>query len=295
MADELVSGLLKDSDLRVVLVTTGELSRHARGVHRAEAASAALFAQGLTAAALLGSLQKKEDSRINLQLECDGPLRGLFVDGDSSGVVRGYVKNPIVSHLGSEGEYRWRPALGNKGFLSVLRDLGEGEYYRSSVELVHFDLAKDLERYFTVSDQVPSRVFLTVLPSAEGDSEPLGTVVGLLVQTLPDGNREEFQALGERLARDFERTVAEHARQGAPALLRALVPQADLEIMSRYPLRYTCTCSKDRVKRALLAMGREELEDLLAKEGKAEATCHFCTTHYEVSGEEIREMLGSMV
>jgi molecular chaperone Hsp33 len=120
-------------------------------------------------------------------------------------------------------------------------------------------------------------------------------VVGLLVQTLPDGNREDFQALGERLARDFERTVAEQASQGAPALLRALVPQPDLEVMSRYPLSYTCTCSKDRVKRALLAMGREELEDVLAKEGKAEATCHFCTTHYEVSGEEIREILGSMV
>ncbi len=295
MADELVSGLLKDSDLRVVLVTTAELSRHARDVHRSEAGSAALFAQGLTAAALLGSLQKKEDSRINLQLECDGPLRGLFVDGDSSGVVRGYVKNPYVSHLGSEGEYRWRPALGNKGFLSVLRDLGEGEYYRSSVELEHFDLAKDLERYFTVSDQVPSRVYLTVQPAGPGSSEPLGTVVGLLVQTLPDGNREDFKALGERLARDFERTVAEQASQGAPALLRALVPQPDLEVMSRYPLSYTCTCSKDRVKRALLAMGREELEDLLAKEGKAEATCHFCTTHYEVSGEEIREILGSMV
>jgi len=295
MADELVSGLLKDSDLRVVLVTTGELSRHARDVHKAEPASAALFAQGLTAAALLGSLQKKEDSRINLQLECDGPLRGLFVDGDSSGVVRGYVKNPYVSHLGSEGHYRWRTALGNKGFLSVLRDLGEGEYYRSSVELEHFDLAKDLERYFTVSDQVASRVFLAVLPAGEGGSEPLGTVVGLLVQTLPDGDREEFQVLGERLARDFERTVAEQASQGAPALLRALVPQPDLDVMSRYPLRYTCTCSKDRVKRALLAMGREELEDLLAKDGKAEATCHFCTTYYEVSGEEIREILGSMV
>jgi molecular chaperone Hsp33 len=295
MADELVSGLLKDSDLRVVLVTTSELARHARDVHRSEPGSAALFAQGLTAAALLGSLQKKEDSRINLQLECDGPLRGLFVDGDSSGVVRGYVKNPYVSHLGSEGVYRWRPALGNKGFLSVLRDLGEGEYYRSSVELEHFDLARDLERYFTVSDQVSSRVFLTVLPAGEGASEPLGTVAGLLVQTLPDGNREEFQALGERLSRDFERTVAEHASQGTPALLRALVPQPDLEVMSRYPLRYTCTCSKDRVKRALLAMGREELEDLLAKEGKAEATCHFCTTHYEVSGEEIRELLGSVL
>ncbi len=295
MADELVSGLLKDSDLRVVLVTTGELSRHARDVHQSQPASAVLFAQGLTAAALLGSLQKKEDSRINLQLECDGPLRGLFVDGDSSGVVRGYVKNPYVSHLGSEGHYRWRTALGNKGFLSVLRDLGGGEYYRSAVELESFDLTKDMERYFSMSDQLPTRLYLTVLPGvSDGTPEPLGTVVGLLLQPLPDGDQAAFRQLGDRMARDFESTVKAHAGQGATALLKALVPQPDLEVMSRYPVSFTCSCSKERVKRALMILGREELEDILATEGEAKADCHFCTTHYVVTGEEIREILAEL-
>src|SRR5262249_7996945 len=158
MADELVSGLLKETDLRVVLVTASELARRARELHRSATASASLLAQGLTAGALLASLQKS-DSRVNLQLECDGPLRGLFVDGETSGVLRGYAKNPLVSHVGNEGEYHWRPALGNKGFLSVLRDLGGGEYYRSAVELESFDLAKDLERYFAISDQLPTRVY----------------------------------------------------------------------------------------------------------------------------------------
>ena len=293
MADELVSGLLKNTVLRVVLVTTTELSRRARELHHSEAASASLMAQGLTAAALLAALQKGE-SRVNLQLECDGLLRGLFADADTGGVVRGYVKNPLVSHEGAEGEYHWRPALGNKGFLSVLRELGEGEYYRSSVELERFELAGDLERYFSMSDQLPTRVFLVVLPGqGEGAREPLGTVAGLLLQPLPDGDREAFRALGERLAADFPRAVEAQATRGTTALLKALVPEPDLEVMSRYPLSFTCSCSREGVKRALLAMGREELEDLLAKEGKAEADCHFCTTHYEVSGDEIRELLAS--
>jgi molecular chaperone Hsp33 len=294
MADELVSGLLKETDLRVVLVTASELARRARELHRSATASASLMAQGLTAGALLAALQKS-DSRVNLQLECDGPLRGLFVDGDTSGVLRGYVKNPLVSHAGAEGQYHWRPALGNKGFLSVLRDLGGGEYYRSSVELERFDLAKDLERYFTISDQVPSRVYLTVLPEkSDGSAEPLGLVAGLLLQPLPNGDREAFQALGDRLAREFESTLRAHGTQGATALLKTLVPQADLEVMSRYPVSFTCSCSKDRVKRALMSMGREELEDILAKEGEAKADCHFCTTHYVVTGEEIREILAAM-
>ncbi|NBD07521.1 MULTISPECIES: Hsp33 family molecular chaperone HslO [Corallococcus] len=292
MPDELVSGLLKASDLRLVLATTGALSRQARASHQSMPASAALLSQGLTAAALMGALRKGTDSRINLQLECDGPLRGLFVDGDANGVVRGYVKNTLVEYVGTEGHYHWRPVLGNHGFLSVLRDQGGGEYYRSSVELEHFDLVADLERYFHQSDQVPSHLLMTQLPGVvDGQEDALGTVVGLLVQPLPNGDKDAFHALGTRLRAQFETAVRAHARDGALTLLRSLVPEADLEVMSRYPLRFTCSCSRDRVKLALLAMGREELQDLLEKEGQAEATCQFCTTRYVIPGAEIQQML----
>jgi molecular chaperone Hsp33 len=294
MADELVSGLLKDVDVRVVLALTGELSRQARTPHKSEPASAALLSQGLTAAALMGALQKG-DSRINLQLECDGPLRGLFVDGDTSGLVRGYTKNPHVAHVGAEGEYRWRPVLGNKGYISVLRDIGEGEYYRSSVELERFDFAEDLERYFALSDQVATQLTLEQLPVVmDGVSEPLGIVAGLLLQPLPSGDREAFQALGRQLKEELRAALQAHAAEGGAAVLKALLPgRTDLEIMSRYPLRFSCTCSRERVKNALLAMGREELTELLEKEGKAEVSCQFCTTQYVIPSEEIRELLAA--
>ncbi|HYI00365.1 Hsp33 family molecular chaperone HslO [Hyalangium sp.] len=294
MADELVSGLLKDVDVRVVLALTSELSRQARGTHKSEPASAALLSQGLTAAAMAAALQKG-DARINLQLECDGPLRGFFVDGDTSGLVRGYTKNPLVAHMGAEGEFRWRPVLGNKGYISVLRDIGDGEYYRSSVELERFDFAEDLERYFVMSDQVATRLKLEQLPTGgNGASEPLGIVAGVLLQPLPNGDREAFQALGLQVKQRFREVLSVHAAEGGAALLKALLPErSDLDIMSRYPLRFSCTCSRDRVKSALLAMGREELTDLLEKEGKAEVTCQFCTTQYVIPGEEIRELLAA--
>jgi molecular chaperone Hsp33 len=240
----------------------------------------------------MGALQKDRDTRINVQVECDGPLRGLFVDGDGNGILRGYVKNTFVEYVGTEGRYHWRPVLGNKGFLSVLRDQGGGEYYRSSVELEHFDLVADLERYFHQSDQVPTRLFMTQLPTpVDGKSDPLGTVVGLLMQPLPNGDLDVFQAHGDRLRQEFVTVAQAHGSQSASTLLNALFPEADLDIMSRYPLRFTCSCSRDRVKRALLAMGREELQDLLEKEGQAEATCQFCSTRYVIPGEEIRGML----
>jgi molecular chaperone Hsp33 len=294
MADELVSGLLKDVDVRVVLALTPELSRQARATHKSEQASAALLSQGLTAAALMAALQKS-DTRINIQLECDGPLRGFFVDGDNSGLVRGYTKNPYVAHIGAEGEYHWRPVLGNKGYISVLRDIGEGEYYRSSVELERFDFVEDLERYFVISDQVATQVKLEQIATAgNGASEPLGIVAGVLLQPLPDGDREAFQALGAEIKQRFREVLQAHAAEGGAATLKALLPgRSDLEIMSRYPLRFGCSCSRDRVKNALLAMGREELTDMLEKEGKAEVTCQFCTTQYVIPAEEIREMLSA--
>jgi molecular chaperone Hsp33 len=289
MADELVSALINGPDLRVALALTSELCRHARGLAALRPASAAILAEGLTAGALMGSLMK-ERTRLNLQLECDGPLRGLFVDADGQGEVRGYVKNRAVEHVGSAGEFHWRPVLGNSGFLSVLRDLGGGEPYRSSVELRHFDLARDLEAYFDTSEQVRTQVLLACVPDA-GDE--LAVVGGLLLQPLPGGDVEALAQHGARLKAPGTFPAALRAAPGSSpvAVLKALFPGVDLEIMARFPLRFRCSCSEERVKRALLAMGREELEDLLSREGQAEVTCQFCSTRYVIPPEQIRALL----
>jgi len=289
MADELVSALLRAEDLRLVLALTSDLSRRARELASMRPGSAAVLAQGLTAGLLLAALQK-ERTRLNLQLECDGPLRGLFVDASSSGEVRGYVKNPLVEHIGGEGEFRWRPVLGNSGFLSVLRDQGGGEYYRSSVQLGRFDMARDLEAFFAESEQIRTAVLLGLV--AEGE-EPLSVVGGLLIQPLPDGDLESLAGHARRLEAPgaFQAGLQAGAKSGASAAVKALFPGSDLEVLARYPVAFQCSCSKERVKNALLAMGRAELDDLLAKDGQAEVTCQFCSTRYTVSGEEIRKLL----
>jgi molecular chaperone Hsp33 len=289
MADELVSALLRAEGLRVVLALTSDLSKRARELAGMRPGSAAMLAQGLTAGLLLAALQK-ERTRLNLQMECDGPLRGLFVDASSSGEVRGYVKNPLVEHIGGEGEFRWRPVLGNSGFLSVLRDQGGGEYYRSSVQLGRFDLAKDLKAFFVESEQIRTEVQLGLLSQGE---EPLAVVGGLLMQPLPDGDVEALAGHAARLEAPgaFEADLQIGVKSGAAAAVKALFPGSDLEVMARYPVAFQCSCSKERVKNALLAMGRAELDDLLAKDGQAEVTCQFCSTRYTVSGEEIRRLL----
>jgi molecular chaperone Hsp33 len=288
--DQRVSGILKGTDLRVVLVLCTDAAREARRLHRLEPTSAALLAQGYAAAALAAALQK-ELTQLNLQLECDGPLRGLLVDAGSDGSLRGYAKNPFLNVELTRSEYHWRPALGNSGFLSMLREHKKGEFYRSSIELKHFDIARDLEEFFRISEQVPTAVELALAPA---ENEPLGVVAGVLLQALPGADPTELEKLAEAIRRE-QRLLAALSGLGfspsAKRLCEALFPGLELEQLSEVPIKLQCTCSKERVLRALQTMGREELEDLLAKDGKAEADCQFCGRHYLVGPDELKAML----
>ncbi len=288
MSDELFTALLPGTGLRVVAALTTNLSREAHRIHGAGPGSAALLAEALTAVALLGALQK-ERTRVSLQLECDGPVRGLFVDADG-GSLRGYVKRPGLALVGDEGTFHWRPLLGNSGYLSVLRDLGKGEYYRSSVELEAFELGRDLERYFRVSDQVETLARIRTVPVGQ---ELFGAVGGLLLQKLPDGDAQVLEEAGRRLTPAVLDAALLAAGGSGPGLLRELFPGAEVDVLSKRPLEFRCGCSRERVHRALLALGPAELEDLLRTEGQAEATCEFCTTRYVIPGDELRTLIGS--
>ena len=178
-------------------------------------------------------------------------------------------------------EFRFRPALGNSGFLSVLRDLGHGDYYRSSVELQAMELGADVERYLEQSDQVESVLRLEV---QEEGAEVLGRVAGLLLQPLPGGDREALARFRESLGPGgaFARAVAENGNAGAQVLMQRLFPGEALEFTARYPVQFRCRCSLERVLNALAALGKADLQALMEEQGKASVTCDFCATAYEV-------------
>jgi len=201
MSDRLCRGLVPHGGLRAVYARVGDIARMARVLHGLYPTAAQLFAEALAAGAVLGALQK-HDGRVNLQLECDGPLAGLFVDADHAGNVRGYVRRPSVNFPGDPVRGA-RAALGGSGFLSVLRDLG-GQHYRSAVELSAFDLAEDLRRWFRASEQVDTALDLAVVGRG---GEPLAEVAALLVQKLPDGDPAAL-ASGSRGASSARRCSA---------------------------------------------------------------------------------------
>jgi molecular chaperone Hsp33 len=283
MSDRLCRGLVPPRGLRAVLARVGDTARMARVLHGLYPTSAHLFAQTLAAGAVLGALQK-DGGRVNLQLECDGPVAGLFVDADTSGNVRGYVRRPAVSFPG-EPAHGARAALGGSGFLSVLRAVGGGQHYRSAVELAAFDVAEDLRRWFRASEQVRTAIDVAVVPR---DGEPLGEVAALLVQTLPDGDDAALDFASRRLA---EGALAAGLARGAPAQeIIGDVCGDGFELLADGEIAYRCGCSQERARAAVSALGVEGVHDVIAKEREAVITCEFCRQRYVVAEPELREI-----
>lgn len=290
MTDSVVRAILPRENLKVVGVVGTAAMRKAQALHQLKPVSAALLGQAMCGGALLAALQK-DDTGINLQLECDGPLRGLFVDASAAGAVRGYVKNAWLDLQGQPGPFQWRPALGNSGFLSVLKDIGGNDYYRSSIQLQAMDLSADLNAYFVASEQVATQLAISVAPAG---GERFGVVAGLLLQALPGGDVESLKRRGATLSQALSRALEKGEALTAAALVRSAVDGDDLEVLATYPLLWRCTCSKERVLETLASLGKSELEQMLKEQGTAVVTCQFCSTRHEATKEDLQRLLATV-
>jgi molecular chaperone Hsp33 len=284
--DLLLRGIVRDRGLRVILVQATELARLGRMLHGLAPTSAAVFAEALAAGLVLGALQK-EDTRVNLHLKVDGPLAGLLVDADAQGNVRGWIRQPQVNFPGDPAVGR-RASLGGGGTLSVLRDLGGGQFYRGSVDVGEGTLTEHLRHFFAESEQVETALEVAVLPAGK---EPLGAVVAVLVQRLPDGDPA---ALGEVRARLASGALEAALQEGLPpAAAAAAVAGPGLEVLEEREVAYRCACSRERALNAVSALGNDGLASVLAQapgERKVEMDCEFCKQVFVFDEPELREL-----
>lgn len=286
MPDRICRGLYPSRGVRVIFARVTETARLARMLHGLYPTSAHLFAQGLAAGALLGALQKRDDARANLQLECDGPVGGFLVDADAVGNVRGYVRHAEV-HFPGDPTLGARAALGGTGHLTVLRPTNEGGFYRSTVHLEAFDLVEDLRRWFTVSEQVATALDLCVLP--RGD-EPLGDVVGLLVQRLPDGDARAIEEVRARLAAGALPAALAEDRHAQAAI--TAVAGDGFELLADMEVAWRCSCDHARARAAVSALGITGIDEVLAAERQVVIDCQFCKKRYVIDEPELREIRG---
>ena len=283
MPDHLSLGVLPDLGLRVVFARVADTARASRSLHGLSPTSAYLFAQALAAAALFGATQR-EGGRANLQIVCDGPLRGLVVDAEPSGALRGYVRVPWV-HFAGDPEHAARAALGRQGHLAVRLDPGDGSHQRSLLDLRALSLPEDLRRWFATSQVAAAAADVAVV--ARGD-EPLGDVAGILVQQVRDEDDDEIRAARARVASGALARSLSAGLSGGEII--AAVAGPGFELQADVEVAYRCGCSHARARVAVSALGPAGLAEILGAERKATITCEFCRQQYVLEAEELEEV-----
>ncbi len=290
--DQLLRAITKDGMVKAAVVTTKELTERARNIQKSLPAATAALGRTLAAASMMGSALKEDGASLTLQIKGGGPLGTVLAVSDSQGCVRGYVQNPQVDlPLRPDGKLDVGRAVGGEGTLTVIRDLGMKEPYIGSVELLSGEIAEDLAAYFAESEQVPTACALGVLVDRDQSVKAAG---GYLIQLLPGAGEDVIARVEGGVLAAGPVTALLEKDPSPEALLRTVLSDFEVDILETSPVEYRCYCSRDRVERALISMGVDELEDLLAEQGGCELGCQFCDKVYKFTAGELQALIDEM-
>ena len=288
MEDYMVRAVAANEQVRAFAAVTTQLVEEARSRHDTSPVATAALGRLLTGGAMMGAMMKGEKDLLTLQIKSEGPIRSITVTADSQGNVKGYVGNPnVLIHAKPNGKLDVSGAVGN-GILNVMRDLGLKEPYNGQVALQTGEIAEDLTYYFAASEQIPSSVGLGVLMNKDNTVRQAG---GFIIQVMPFALEETISRLEANIAGIDPVTTMLERGDTAEDLLREVLKGFDLEINETLPLRFHCNCSKERVERALISVGRKELNEMIQEGKNVELKCHFCNTSYEFTVEELKKIL----
>lgn len=288
MNDYIVRAVAADSQIRAFAAVTTETVETARKDHNTSPVATAALGRLLTGGAMMGVMMKGENDILTLQIKGDGPINGITVTADSKGRVKGYAGNPqVLIPANSKGKLDVSGAVGN-GILNVIKDMGLKEPYSGQVALQTGEIAEDLTYYFAVSEQVPSAVGLGVLMNKDNTVRQAG---GFIVQVMPFAEESTIAKLEQNVQKIQSVTTLLEQGHTPESLLEQVLEGFDIEINDTIPIEFYCNCDKNRVEKALISIGRKELNELIQEGKEVELNCHFCNTNYVFSVEELKEIL----
>ena len=292
MSDQLIRAISSDGRVKAVAVSTRDLTERARQIHKTLPVATAALGRALAAASMMGNALKEDGASVTLQIKGGGPLGTLLAVSDNQGNVRGTVDDPQVDlPLRPDGKLDVGTAVGQDGTLTVIRDLNMKEPYVGSVGLLGGEIAEDLAAYFVESEQIPTACGLGVLVDRDQSVLAAG---GYLIQLLPGAGEDTIAKVEGSLMAAGAVTGLLRDDPDPEAMLRRALSDFDLEILEKSPIEYRCYCSRERVSRALISMGRQELRSMIDEQGSAELTCQFCDKIYHYSREELETLLAGM-
>ena len=287
MKDYIVRATAGDGQIRAFAATTGNLVEEARKRHDTSPVATAALGRLLTAGAMMGGMMKNETDVLTLQIKGDGPLGGITVTADAKGDVKGYVDHPEAMMPPKNGKLDVGGAVGI-GLLNVIKDMGLKEPYSGQTILQTGEIAEDLTYYFATSEQVPSSVGLGVLMNGDNTVRVAG---GFIVQVMPFIEDEVLNKLEENIKKIRSVTAMLDDGHTPEQMLEQVLEGLDLEITDTMPTQFYCNCSKKRIEKAIVSIGKKEIQEMIDEGKEIEVKCHFCNTAYHYSVDELKELL----
>jgi molecular chaperone Hsp33 len=288
MSDLRIRAIAADSEIQITAVTSTETVERARQIHRTMPTATAALGRALTICSIMGSQLKVDDGSVTVQFKGNGPLGSVVCVSDSDGNVRGYLQNPACDlPLRSDGKLNVGAGIG-RGYLMVIKDIGLKDPVSGTTVLVNGEIAEDITRYFAESEQIPSACALGVLVDTDQSVKQAG---GYLVQLMPGCPDADIDRLEQNIQKAGSMTAMLDAGMTLQDIIYAILDGFKVEFLQESTFKYQCNCSRDKVTRALISMGKEELGKLAAEEEKLEITCQFCDRIYEFTNAEIKNIL----
>lgn len=292
MTDEIVRAITGDGFVKAAAITGRDIVERARNIHKLLPTATAALGRTLMGASLMGDMLKEEQGSLTLQIKGGGPLGTILAVSDCEGNVRGYVQNPQVELMEQRpGKLDVGRAVGTDGTLTVIKDIGLKEPYVGSIGLFSGEIADDLAMYFVESEQIPTACALGVLVGLDQSVTAAG---GYIIQLLPGASDDLISKIEAGVHSLGPVSSALAGGLDGEGLLRSVLADFSLEILEKHPVEYRCYCSRERVSKALISMGRADLIDLIQEQGQAELTCQFCDQIYRFSKPELEQLLAEM-
>lgn len=288
MSDTLLRAIARDAGIQISAAVTTGLVERARQIHNTTPVATAALGRTLTATAIMGSQLKVDDGSVTVQVKGNGPLGAIVCVGDADGYVRGYLQNPSADlPLRPDGKLAVGAGVG-RGYLMVIKDIGLKDPITGTVALVNGEIAEDLTRYFAESEQIPSACALGVLVDTDCTVKCAG---GWLVQLMPGVKDADIDRLEANLAKLEPMTTMLNKGMSLEEIVQAVLDGFAVDFLQTDEIGYRCACSREKVERALISMGKTELGKMADEQEKSEVTCQFCDKIYTFSREELRELL----
>ena len=292
MEDKIVRAISSDGMVQAAAIYSRNLTERARQIHKTLPVATAALGRTLAGASMMGNALKGQGASLTLQIKGGGPLGTVLAVSDHEGNVRGYVTNPQVElPLRADGKLDVGGAVGHEGTLTVIKDLHMKDPYVGTIDLLGGEIAEDVAAYFVESEQIPTACGLGVLVDRDQSVKAAG---GYLIQLLPGATEDTIVKVEGGIMAAGNVSAILDKDDDPEHMLRQVMSDFDLKILETCPVEYRCYCSRQRVERALISLGRDELQQILDEQGHCSMTCQFCDAVYDFSGDELKALIDSL-